>query len=116
MQRHDTRVWLVNTGWSGGPHGKGQRIKLGYTRSIIDAIHNGSLIQANRQRDPIFGFETVTECADVPAPILQPRNTWGNPKDYDAAAAKLAALFSENFKKYEGGVGPEVKRAGPAPG
>jgi phosphoenolpyruvate carboxykinase (ATP) len=116
MQQHDTRVWLINTGWSGGPYGKGQRIKLGYTRSIIDAIHNGSLIQANRQRDPIFGFDTVAECPDVPAPILQPRNTWGNTKDYDATAAKLAALFNENFKKYEGGVGAEVKSAGPAPG
>jgi phosphoenolpyruvate carboxykinase (ATP) len=114
MQRHDTRVWLINTGWSGGPYGKGQRIKLGHTRSIIDAIHNGSLSQANRQRDPVFGFETVTECPEVPAPILRPRNTWGNPKDYDAAATKLAALFCENFKTYEDGVSAEVKSAGPA--
>ena len=113
MQRHDTRVWLINTGWSGGPYGKGQRIKLGYTRSIIDAIHNGSLTQANRQLDPVFGFETVTECPDVPGPLLQPRNTWGNPKDYDAAAAKLASLFGENFKKYEGAASAEVKGAGP---
>src|ERR1700739_1173670 len=111
MQRHDTRVWLINTGWSGGPYGKGQRIKLCHTRSIIDAIHNGSLSQANRQRGPVFGFETVTECPEVPAPILRPRNTWGNPKDYDAAATKLAALFCENFKTYEDGVDAEVKSA-----
>ena len=113
MQQHNSRVWLINTGWSGGPYGKGQRIKLGYTRAIIDAIHNGSLSQANRQRDPVFGFETVTECPDVPATLLQPRNTWGNLKDYDAYAAKLASLFGENFKKYEGGVSAEVKGAGP---
>src|ERR1700758_59198 len=114
MQQHNTRVWLINTGWSGGPYGKGQRIKLGYTRAIIDAIHDGALSQANRQRDPVFGFETVTECPEVPAPILRPRNTWGNPKDYDAAATKLAALFCENFKTYEDGVSAEVKSAGPA--
>jgi len=113
MQQHDTRVWLVNTGWSGGPYGKGQRMKLGYTRAIIDAIHNASLSQANRERDPVFGFETVTECPEVPGPILRPRNTWGNPKDYDAYAAKLAGLFGENFKKYEGGASAEVKAAGP---
>ncbi|MBV8214633.1 MAG: phosphoenolpyruvate carboxykinase (ATP) [Verrucomicrobia bacterium] len=114
MQRHDTRVWLINTGWSGGPYGKGRRIKLGYTRAIIDAIHNGSLSKANKERDPVFGFETMTECSDVPGPLLRPRNTWGNPKDYDAAAAKLAALFTENFKAYESGVSAEVKAAGPA--
>jgi phosphoenolpyruvate carboxykinase (ATP) len=113
MREHDTRVWLINTGWSGGPYGKGQRIKLANTRAIIDAIHNGSLSQASRERDPVFGFETVTECPDVPSPLLRPRNTWGNTKDYDAAAAKLASLFNENFKTYEGGVSAEVKNAGP---
>jgi phosphoenolpyruvate carboxykinase (ATP) len=113
MQQHDTRVWLVNTGWSGGAYGKGQRMKLAYTRAIIDAIHDGSLSRANREQDQVFGFETVVECPNVPPPILRPRNTWGNPKDYDAAAAKLASLFSENFKKYESGVSAEVKAAGP---
>jgi phosphoenolpyruvate carboxykinase (ATP) len=116
MQQHDTRVWLVNTGWSGGAYGKGQRMKLAYTRGIIDAIHDGSLNRANRERDQVFGFETVVECPKVPAPILRPRNTWGNPKEYDAAAAKLASLFGENFKKYEGGVSAEVKGAGPVAG
>jgi phosphoenolpyruvate carboxykinase (ATP) len=116
MQQHDTRVWLVNTGWSGGAYGKGQRMKLPYTRAIIDAIHDGSLSRANRERDQVFGFETVVECPNVPAPILRPRNTWGNPKDYDAAAAKLASLFGENFKKYEGGVSAEVRGAGPVAG
>jgi phosphoenolpyruvate carboxykinase (ATP) len=113
MEQHNTRVWLINTGWSGGPYGKGQRIKLGHTRAIIDAIHNNSLGQAKREQDPVFGFETVTECPDVPGPILRPRNTWNNPKDYDASAAKLASLFVDNFKKYEGGVSAEVKSAGP---
>jgi phosphoenolpyruvate carboxykinase (ATP) len=89
-------------------------MKLSYTRAILDAIHNGSLSQAHREQDPIFGFDIVTECPEVPAPILRPRNTWGNLKDYDAFAAKLAGLFGENFKKYEGGVSAEVKAAGPA--
>jgi phosphoenolpyruvate carboxykinase (ATP) len=116
MQRKDSRVWLINTGWSGGPYGKGNRIKLGYTRAIIDAIHDGTLSRAKRQRDQIFGFETVVECSGVPAQLLRPRDTWSDVKAYDASAAKLAGLFCENFKAYEGGASAEVKSAGPVMG
>jgi phosphoenolpyruvate carboxykinase (ATP) len=114
MQRHSTRVWLVNTGWIGGAYGTGKRVKLGYTRAIIDAIHDGTLAQTKRQRDPVFGFEVVAECPGVPPQILVPRETWGDTGAYDAGAAKLAALFRENFKAYESGVSVEVKSAEPA--
>jgi len=113
MRQHNSRVWLVNTGWNGGGYGVGQRIKLAQTRAIIDAIHTGKLASARRQKDPVFGFDVVTECPDVPANMIQPRNTWSNPADYDAAAKKLAGLFVANFKTYEGGVNPEVRTASP---
>jgi len=113
MRQHDTRVWLINTGWSAGPYGTGQRIKLSHTRAIIDAIHDGALSQAKRERDPVFGFEVVAECPGVPSQILRPRGTWADAGNYDAYAAKLANLFRENFKTYEDGASVEVKAAGP---
>src|ERR1700746_3262864 len=114
MKQHKTRVWLINTGWIGGAYGTGKRIKLGYARAIIDAIHVGALAQTKRQRDPVFGFEVVAECPGVPPQLLLPRETWRNPAAYDAGAAKLATLFRENFKAYEGGASIEVKGAEPA--
>jgi phosphoenolpyruvate carboxykinase (ATP) len=114
MKQHGTRVWLVNTGWTGGAYGVGNRIKLGHTRAIIDAIHSGALATAGRQRDPVFGFDVVTECPNVPSELLLPRGAWADPRAYDSAAAKLADLFRENFKTYQDGVSLEVKGAGPA--
>jgi phosphoenolpyruvate carboxykinase (ATP) len=114
IKQHGTRVWLVNTGWGGGGYGVGKRIKLGHTRAIIDAIHSGALATASRQRDPVFGFDVVTECPDVPSELLLPRGTWADPGMYDSAAAKLADLFRKNFKTYQDGVSAEVKGAGPA--
>ncbi len=114
MEQHKTRVWLVNTGWSGGAHGVGKRISLRNTRAIIDAIHSGALAKPQTQRDPVFGFDIVTECQGVPGEILVPRNTWGDKAAYDATAKKLAGLFRDNFKTYENGVTADVKGAGPA--
>lgn len=113
MKQHNAHVWLVNTGWSGGPYGTGSRMKLSLTRAIIDAIHAGQLVDASRTRDPIFGFDIVSACPGVPAEILIPRNTWADPAAYDAAAHKLASLFRENFKAYEGAVAREICEAGP---
>lgn len=113
MRQHQTRVWLVNTGWSGGGYGVGHRIKLADTRAIIDAIHSGKLANAPRQRHLVFGFDIITECPNVASQTLQPRNTWANPADYDTAARKLAALFVSNFKTYEAGASAEVRSAGP---
>jgi phosphoenolpyruvate carboxykinase (ATP) len=114
MRKHGSRVWLVNTGWSGGGHGDGKRIKLSHTRGLIDAIHSGALAGAKVQRDPAFGFDVVAECTGVPAEILIPRNAWADKAAYDVAAKKLAGIFRENFKTYEAGVGAEIKGAGPA--
>jgi phosphoenolpyruvate carboxykinase (ATP) len=109
MKKHNTRVWLVNTGWSGGGYGVGQRIKLAYTRAIVDAIHSGALAKSKTQKDPVFGFNVITECPGVPADILIPRNTWADKSAYDAAAQNLAGLFRANFATYESGVSAEVK-------
>ena len=111
MKKHHARVWLVNTGWSGGGYGVGKRIKLAHTRAIVDAIHNGALSKSKTQKDKIFGLDVVMECPKVPSEILDPRNTWADKSAYDAAAAKLAELFRSNFKKYESGVSAEVKAA-----
>jgi phosphoenolpyruvate carboxykinase (ATP) len=114
MKEHNARVWLINTGWSGGGHGTGKRIKLAYTRSILDAIHAGTLAGAPKKRDPVFGFDVVTACPGAPSEILWPRDTWADKTAYDTAAKKLAHLFVENFKKYESGARPEVRAASPS--
>ena len=114
MKQHQARVWLVNTGWSGGAHGTGKRISLKHTRAIIDAIHGGELAKAKSQRDATFGFDGITECPNVPSEILAPRNAWADKAAYDTAAKKLAGLFKDNFKTYEAGASAEVKAAGPA--
>jgi phosphoenolpyruvate carboxykinase (ATP) len=114
MRKHDARLWLVNTGWSGGSYGVGKRISLRHTRAIIDAIHSGALATAPTRRDPVFGLNVVTECPGVSAEILVPRRTWADGVAYDAAANRLAGLFRENFKQYEAAAGAGVKAAGPA--
>jgi phosphoenolpyruvate carboxykinase (ATP) len=101
VRKHNSRVWLVNTGWSGGGYGFGKRIKLAYTRAIIDAIHNDKLAVAKKRRDPIFGFDVLAECPGVPDEILIPRKAWTDKASYDASAGKLFELFQENFKKHE---------------
>ena len=113
MRQHQVRVWLVNTGWGGGRYGVGKRISLKHTRAIVDAIHRGALASARTERDPVFGFDVVTECPNVPREILRPRSAWTDPSAYDATARRLAELFRENFKTYEAGVGAEIKPAGP---
>jgi phosphoenolpyruvate carboxykinase (ATP) len=114
VKTHQSRVWLVNTGWTGGGYGVGKRISLRHTRAIIDAIHTGSLVASTKQRDPVFGIDIVTKCAQVPADILVPASAWADAAAYDVAARKLANLFRENFKKYESGMTRDVADAGPA--
>jgi phosphoenolpyruvate carboxykinase (ATP) len=113
IQRHGSNVWMVNTGWSGGGHGVGQRMKLSLTRAIIDAIHSGKLADAPTAPDPVFGVGVVTACRGVPSDILTPRTTWGNAAAYDAAASKLAGLFRNNFRQFEDIVTPDVMAAAP---
>ncbi len=113
IQQHRARVWLVNTGWTGGSYGTGQRMKLSVTRAIVDAIHSGALADAPTMRDPTFGLEIVTACPGVPSEVLVPERTWADAAAYAATARKLGGLFRNNFKNYESGVGADVVRAGP---
>jgi phosphoenolpyruvate carboxykinase (ATP) len=113
LRKHNAQTWLVNTGWSGGPYGVGSRMKLKYTRAIIDAIHSGALINAPTEIDAVFGLAVPTSCPEVPSEMLQPRNTWADKAAYDEKAKKVAALFRENFKKYESQASAEVRAGGP---
>lgn len=113
MTQHNSNVYLVNTGWSGGAYGVGKRMKLGFTRAIIDGIHSGKLKDAPTETDPVFGLHTITECPGVPKEIMLPKATWADPSGYDTTAAKLAGLFRDNFTKYAEGVSQEVLSAGP---
>jgi phosphoenolpyruvate carboxykinase (ATP) len=113
IARHDARVWLVNTGWTGGPFGTGRRMKIAYTRAMVRAALSGALDHVQYERDPIFHLDVPANCPDVPADVLKPRNTWADPAAYDAQADRLAKMFAENFKTFEATVGAEVKGAGP---
>jgi phosphoenolpyruvate carboxykinase (ATP) len=110
---HKAACWLVNTGWSGGPYGVGARMKIANTRAMIRAILNGSLAQVETRADPIFGVNVPVSCPDVPAEVLQPRNTWTDKEAYDRQARDLARRFNENFKTYEGGVSAAVRAVAP---
>jgi phosphoenolpyruvate carboxykinase (ATP) len=113
MQRHKSNVWLVNTGWSGGAHGTGKRMKLSLTRAVIDAIHSGQLAAVRTNPDPVFGVGAVAECPGVAREVLTPRDSWADKAAYETTARKLAGLFRENFRKYEDKVAKDVKEAGP---
>jgi phosphoenolpyruvate carboxykinase (ATP) len=112
LREHDSKVWLINTGWSGGPYGTGERIKLKYTRAIVHAALGGELDESDTRRDPIFELAVPTEINRVPANVLNPRSTWSDPAAYDAQARKLAGMFRENFEKI-GNVDAATKNAGP---
>jgi len=113
LKRHQTQVWLVNTGWTGGGYGVGSRMKLSYTRAIVDAINSGELNSAPVERDEHFDLAQVIKCPGVPDEILQPAKAWSDPNAYRETAAKLAALFRKNFEKFEQQAAPEVLAAGP---
>lgn len=112
IEKHGSKVYLVNTGWSGGPYGIGKRMNLTYTRTMVSAALNGELDNVTFIKDPIFNLEIPASCPGVPAEILNPKNTWADKKAYDVQAKNLAVKFIENFKKYDN-VTNEVKNAGP---
>jgi phosphoenolpyruvate carboxykinase (ATP) len=113
IAKHGVRVWLVNTGWTGGPYGVGSRMKLSYTRAMLRAALSGRLDRARFAKDPVFGFDVPAKVPDVPQEILAPRKTWSDTAAYDAQARKLAAMFRENFEQYRSGVPSSVAEAGP---
>jgi phosphoenolpyruvate carboxykinase (ATP) len=113
IKEHDARVWLVNTGWSGGGHGVGSRIKLAYTRAMVGAALAGMLDGVETREDSRFGLQIPVAVPDVPDTLLTPRETWEDGAAYDRAAEKLAGMFRENFQQYADQVSEEVKSAGP---
>ncbi|MEM1105404.1 MAG: phosphoenolpyruvate carboxykinase [Pseudomonadota bacterium] len=110
---YDVDCWLVSTGWTGGPHGVGERMPIKATRTLLAAAMDGSLADGAFRRDETFGFDVPTAVAGVETAILEPRATWSDPKAYDAQAAKLAEMFAENFRVYEADVDGSVRAAGP---
>jgi phosphoenolpyruvate carboxykinase (ATP) len=112
ITQHDTHVYLINTGWSGGPYGIGKRMNLTYTRAMVRAALNGEIDKAPVKHHPIFNLSMPTWCPGVPDEVLDPRNTWPDKDKYDAAAKRLALLFVKNFEKF-GDVSEVIVNAGP---
>jgi phosphoenolpyruvate carboxykinase (ATP) len=110
---HDVKVWLVNTGWTGGPYGIGQRMKIGLTRAMIRAALSGALSGVEYRRHEVFNLDVPASCPGVPREVLDPRATWPDPVGYDTQAVRLARMFVENFGPFEEAVDPEVREAGP---
>ena len=113
LDGHRVRAWLVNTGWTGGPYGTGERMDINHTRSMVRAALDGRLDGVPTITDPIFGVEIPTTVPDVPAAFLQPRSTWADGVAYDRQARALAHMFAENFAAYADGVSESVRAAGP---
>lgn len=114
MRRNKVKVWLINTGWSGGAPGSGNRIPLRYTRAMVSAALAGQLDRVQYDRHPVFGVDVPASCPGVPDALLYPRDTWADKAAYDLAAEELAKKFINNFEKYASGVDAEVGAAGPA--
>jgi phosphoenolpyruvate carboxykinase (ATP) len=113
LERYDVPVWLVNTGWTGGPYGTGHRMNINHTRTMVRAALDGLLDDVPYVTDPVFGVSVPTECPEVPEEVLQPRLTWHDKDAYDRQARILAAMFAENFAAYADGVSEAVRSAGP---
>jgi phosphoenolpyruvate carboxykinase (ATP) len=114
LEAHGARVWWVNTGWTGGPVGTGERMDIAHTRAMVRAALSGRLDDVETRTDPHFGVEVPRTCPDVPSSFLDPRSTWPDVDAYDHAARRLAAMFAENFTAYADGVGDAIRSAGPS--
>ena len=113
LSAHGSTTWLVNTGWTGGAFGTGHRMPIAHTRALITAALAGDLDDVPCEKDPVFNIDVPLSCPGVPSEVLRPRQTWANPADYDAQAAKLAAMFIKNFESFAGAADAEVLAAGP---
>jgi phosphoenolpyruvate carboxykinase (ATP) len=112
LREHGSNVWLLNTGWSGGPYGVGKRMKLSYTRAMVNALLSGALDKVPTTTDPIFGLNVPESVPDVPKEILNARGTWTDKDAYDKQARKLAGMFRDNFAQFKG-ASAAIKAAGP---
>ena len=110
---HGSKVWLINTGWTGGPYGVGERFKIAHSRAVIRAAINGDLDDVAYTTDPVFGLEIPTECPGIPTELLTPRGTWDDPAAYDAKATELAGRFRKNFEEFADQAGAGITAAGP---
>jgi phosphoenolpyruvate carboxykinase (ATP) len=110
---HQAQVWLVNTGWTGGPYGVGSRMRIAHTRAMIAAALAGQLDRVPYRHDPIFNLDVPATCPGAPDGPLDPRSAWGRSELYDEQAKRLATLFRDNFKTYAGDVDEAVVAAGP---
>ena len=113
MKKHDVNVWLINTGWSGGAYGTGERIPLKHTRAMITAILNNQINDVTYVKHEIFGLNMPTSCPDVPSELLNPKNTWENNSDYDLKAKELANAFNKNFEQFADNASDEILEAAP---
>ena len=114
MERYNVPVWLINTGWTGGPYGVGERMNITWTRQMVRAALGGALDEVETRTDPIFGFEVPRPLPRTfPTEVLWPRDTWADKDAYDARARKLADMFVNNFKQFEDRVSKVVAAAGP---
>lgn len=113
VANQNAKVWLVNTGWTGGPYGVGHRMSIQHTRTLLNAVLNGSLDNVSMSQDPIFGFMVPDTCPDVPSEVLKPRLTWSDPAAYDAQAQKLAEMFIKNFQQFTDVVDASVMAGAP---
>jgi phosphoenolpyruvate carboxykinase (ATP) len=112
MRRHEVDCWLVNTGWSGGPYGKGERMSLRHTRAMLHAALEGELANVPFRRHPDFELMIPEACPGVPSEVLDPKATWADPKAYERTARDVAKRFEDNFARFAPYVGEEVKSAG----
>ena len=113
LDRHDAAVWLVNTGWTGGPYGEGHRMPIQATRRLLHAALAGELDGVDYRTDDLFGFDVPVQVPGVERSLLDPRSTWRNPEAYDVKAAELAGMFAANFEKFAADAGETVSQAGP---
>lgn len=113
IRQHNSSVWLLNTGWTGGPYGEGHRMELNYTRQMLSEALEGNIDNAEFEIDPVFGIAIPKEVSGVPSDILIPRNTWDDKEAYDEKANKLAQMFAENFEQFEQEASHELIKAGP---
>jgi phosphoenolpyruvate carboxykinase (ATP) len=113
MKKYKAQCWLVNTGWTGGPYGEGHRMKIQYTRAMLNAAIDGNLEKVDFVTESFFGLSIPKSCPGVPAELLNPKDTWDNPVAYDEKAEHLAEQFNLNFEKYKDNVPKKVFEAGP---
>lgn len=113
IREHGSKTYLINTGWTGGPYGVGERMNLAHTRAMVDAAINGTFEGAEFRRDPFFGVLVPTKAAGVPDEVLDPRSNWPDSSAYDEQAAKLAGMFEANFAKFADSASDAVRAAGP---